>query len=562
MKKLLSAALGLALVLALALVPAFADGGAAVSDMSGLEAAIEAAQPGDVITLAPGTYTPRGGALTIDKAVSLEGGGTGTVEFNGAIVYDLKDAIRGSRVELRNLSINAVTGRDCGAAIVSGRGWVLALENCSFNGWKYGAAIYPDCRSCTLDVSGGSFNCFCAVSISDHGGNGVQSLEPAGSGLFEYHKYNGDKAAYFYDYDPMNADYAAADYTPGGSVSAAWPVSARIGDRFYGSLDAALKAAGSGDTVYALTGSESGAGTTVTVKAGVTLEIREGVSVFEGVVNNGTVKNGGVIRGGIGGEGEVLTLVRAEPEPASLDVSVTDKSGRAYEGEPGTKDFYLPAGDYTFAFSGEGYYSTAVNVSVTPDRYQIVRQSVDPKLSFSDVDSSDWFYEYVFTAYSKGLMQGITETSFAPGGTVTRAMAATIIYRLAGEPAMPDSDWGYPYADVEGSAWYAKAVYWARQNNIVNGTGEDTFSPDTPVTREQLAAMLYRYAAFAGQSTAASGGLGGFTDASAISSWAREAAAWVSERGIITGTDGNRFDPQGQATRAQLAAMLCRMTET
>ena len=232
MKKLLSAALGLALVLALALVPAFADGGAAVSDMSGLEAAIEAAQPGDVITLAPGTYTPRGGALTIDKAVSLEGGGTGTVEFNGAIVYDLKDAIRGSRVELRNLSINAVTGRDCGAAIVSGRGWVLALENCSFNGWKYGAAIYPDCRSCTLDVSGGSFNCFCAVSISDHGGNGVQRFEPAGSGLFEYHKYNGDKAAYFYDYDPMNADYAAADYTPGGSVSAAWPVSARIGDRF------------------------------------------------------------------------------------------------------------------------------------------------------------------------------------------------------------------------------------------------------------------------------------------------------------------------------------------
>lgn len=152
----------------------------------------------------------------------------------------------------------------------------------------------------------------------------------------------------------------------------------------------------------------------MTVKAGVTLEIREGVSVFEGVVNNGTVKNGGVIRGSIGGEGEVLTLVRAEPEPASLDVSVTDKSGRAYEGEPGTKDFYLPAGDYTFAFSGEGYYSAAVNVSVTPERYQIVRQSVDPKLSFSDVDSSDWFYEYVFTAYSKGLMQGITETSFAP----------------------------------------------------------------------------------------------------------------------------------------------------
>ena len=114
---------------------------------------------------------------------------------------------------------------------------------------------------------------------------------------------------------------------------------------------------------------------------------------------------------------------------------------------------------------------------------------------------------------------------------------------------------------------YADAVNWAVSKGYMKGYQNTAgvyvrFGVGEYVTREQLAAMLYRYAAFAGQSTAASGGLGGFTDASAISSWARAAAAWVSERGIITGTDGNRFDPQGQATRAQLAAMLCRMTET
>ena len=559
MKKLISVILGLALILG-SVPTAFAAGGTPVSDMDALTAAIEDAMPGDVITLEPGVYAPDGGVLTINKAVSLAGSGSG-VEFNGAIVYDLADAVRGSRVELRRLNINAVAGMECGAALTSGRGWVLAIDGCTFTGWKYGAAVYPDCRSCKLDVYNSSFACFTAVSISDSYGNGVQRLDAKNSGLYEYHRYRDAQGGYYYDYDSCAGEsvmLANADYVPSGAVTASWPAAARIGDTFYESLDAALKAAQSGDTVHALLSEERTDAPSVTVKSGVTLEVRQGTDIFEAIVNNGTLRNGGVIRGGVAGSGETLTLVRAEPEPSSLDVRVTDKSGREYQPDGGTLDYYLPAGDYTLEFSGDGWYTAMVNVSVSPERYQIVRQQASPRLSFSDVSSSDWFYEYVFAVYERGLMQGVTETSFAPGGTVTRAMAATILYRLAGEPDMPDSNWGYPYADVDPASWYATAVYWARLNGIVNGTGDDTFSPDSPVTREQLAAMLYRYAEHAGLDTGDGGGLSGFSDSADISSWARAAAAWAAENGIVTGTDGGRFDPQGRATRAQLAAIICR----
>ncbi len=563
MKKLLSVILCLALVLcALPSLALAAGAGVSVSNMDELSAAIAAASPGDTITLASGTYAPAGGVLTIDKAVNLTSSGETYAEFNGAIVYDLANDSRGYRVEVSRIKFSAVNNQQCALALTSGRGWVLAVENCSFDGWMYGAAIYPDCRSCKLDVYDSDFDTFCAVSVAAVNGNGIQRLMPGASGLYEYNKYdNSGHSAYYYDYDAtgkLDTGYALADYAPAGQITAERPYQARIGDHFYASLDAALKAAKSGDTVYALRGVEYDTPVTVTVKSGVTLDVDANAYLFESVVNNGALINRGVIRGGVTSEGETRVLARAMPKPKSLTVTVTDTSGRVYEPESGTLDYLLPEGNYTFTFSGDGYYTSAQTVTIAAARAQIVTADVSQRLSFSDVSSADWFYEDVFNVYSSGLMGGVSDTSFAPNQPVTRAMAATIIYRLAGEPDMPEANWGYPYADVDANSWYATAVYWARLNKIVNGTSDDAFSPNAPVTREQLAAMLYRYAAFAGMDTSDKGGYRSFADAKSVSAWAVSAASWASERGIITGTDGNRFDPQGSATRVQLAAMLVR----
>ena len=570
MKKLISALLCLALLVSCAPVLAFAASeGVTVTNMDELTAAIDAAEPGDTVVLAAGEYAPEGGVLTIDKAVNLRGsipaGGAGYTEFNGAIVYDLAGDARGYRVDVQRIRFNAVEGQSSALTLASGRGWVLAVENCAFNDWLYGVNVLPECRSCKLDVYDSDFNGFCAVSVAAVAGNGVQRLMPGSTGLYEYRKYDSrGNDAYYYDYDAAGgeqATYDAADYIPEGDITAESPYQARIGDRFYTSLDAALKAAKNGDTVYALRGVEQSEAVTVSVKSGVTLDVAEGAYIFESVENSGRVINRGTVRGGISGEGETLTLVTCETQPEALTVKVTDTSGREYRPDKSTNGYLLPEGQYTFTVSGDGYYTKAQSVVVESEKAQILSVRADQRLSFSDVSSADWFYEEVYNVYSSGLMDGVSDTAFDPNGAVTRAMAVTILYRLAGEPDMPEANWGYPYADVDAGSWYATAVYWARMNGIVNGTSEETFSPDTAVTREQLAAMLYRYAVFSKADTSIKGGLDSFSDAASISGWARDAAAWCVGAGIITGSGQNQFDPLSGATRAQLAAMLVRFSE-
>lgn len=555
MKKLLSALMGFILVFALASA-AYADD-TVVSDMDGLTSAIAAAEPGDTITLAPGTYSPNRGVLTVNKAVNLAA--DGEVVFNGSIVFDLEGTSQGSRVSVRGINFNAVSGQDCAVILSSGRGWTLSSIDCDYNGWRCGVAVYPDCRSCTVYVNGGDFDTFCDVSVAAVHGNSVQGLYPDKSGLFGYHKYDtGDENAYFYEYDAAGTAYSDADYTPSGEITAEAPYAARVGDHFYSSLSAAAQRAVSGDTIYALRGGDNR--DTVTVRSGVTLDIREGESFGETIENHGVVVNRGSVAG-VTGEGEARSLVRVADMPDGLSLTVTDTAGREYSPEQGTHDYLLPAGSYIFTFAGESWYTSSQNVTVTSERGHTVTPNANPRMSFSDVSSADWFYDDVFHVCSNGLMDGVSETAFNPNGTVTRAMAVTIIYRLAGEPDMPEADWGYPYADVDADSWYAVPVYWARMNDIVNGTGENTFSPDDPVTREQLAAMLYRYAEFSGAELGNEGGKGMFDDEGSVSAWAKDAIGWAVERGILTGTAERTLSPQGQATRAQLAAMLVRAEE-
>ena len=170
---------------------------------------------------------------------------------------------------------------------------------------------------------------------------------------------------------------------------------------------------------------------------------------------------------------------------------------------------------------------------------------------FSDVAADAWYADAVTYVRDNGLMSGTSDKTFTPGGTMTRGMLVTTLYRMAGSPSLENEDLGYPFADVPGDAWYADGVYWARLAGVVGGYSEDQFGPDDPVTREQIAAILWRYAG----SPAAESGTD-FADEGSISAYAAQAVDWARTNGIVNGVEGNRFLPQSSATRAQVATIL------
>lgn len=180
-----------------------------------------------------------------------------------------------------------------------------------------------------------------------------------------------------------------------------------------------------------------------------------------------------------------------------------------------------------------------------------------PKLPFTDVSTSDWFYSDVMFVYENGLFSGTDSRSFSPNASMTRAMLVTVLYRLEGEPAGTGSS---SFSDVYSGSYYEKAVAWAAANGIVTGTGSTSFSPDAKVTREQLAAILYRYAQYKKLDTDAGAKLDSFSDAGNVSGYASEALSWAVSEGLINGASG-RLTPKGDATRAQVAAILHRFVE-
>lgn len=224
-------------------------------------------------------------------------------------------------------------------------------------------------------------------------------------------------------------------------------------------------------------------------------------------------------------KGDTVTLTPKPDEGFTVDqIVVTDRNGKAVEvtrNADGTFSFVQPRG--------------RVKIGV---RYQPVQPTEAPWSNpFADVAGDAWYYDAVKFAVEKGLFAGTSETTFAPRETMTRAMLTTVLARLDGRET------------EGGDTWYAKGMAWAVARGISDGT-----DPGSPITREQLAAMLYRYAG----SPKNDGTLDGFTDAGAVSAWALDAVTWAAEQGIITGKSGGVLDPQGEATRAEVAAMLMR----
>lgn len=194
-------------------------------------------------------------------------------------------------------------------------------------------------------------------------------------------------------------------------------------------------------------------------------------------------------------------------------------------------------------------------VTVKASFTEITEQPAD--LPFGDIASSAWYAEAVRYVYENGMMNGTSANTFSPNATTNRAMIVTILYRLENEPAASASG----FTDVAAGSYYADAVAWAAANGVVNGVSETSFAPNAPVTREQLAAILYRYAQLKGYDVTASGSLNGYADASQTSSYAVAAMQWANAEGLISGISSTVLDPHGSATRAQVATILMRFCE-
>ena len=178
------------------------------------------------------------------------------------------------------------------------------------------------------------------------------------------------------------------------------------------------------------------------------------------------------------------------------------------------------------------------------------------KNPFTDVKENDWFYDSVKYAYENDLMKGISNTEFAPDSEVTRAMFVTVIYRMENEPQTGKC----AFTDVESGSYYENAVAWANENGIVSGISEDCFAPNEPITREQMAAIIYRYAAFKGYDITTSSNTS-YTDNDNISDYAKDAVIWAAEKSVMTGNTDGSFAPKANTTRAQAASVFMRMVE-
>ena len=238
--------------------------------------------------------------------------------------------------------------------------------------------------------------------------------------------------------------------------------------------------------------------------------------------------------------GEEVTITTIPDEGYEVDiVTVKDADGnkvRVTINNDGTYSFKIPA--------------NGARVIVT------FKEINCPSASYTDVDPNKWYHEAIDYAIANGLMNGMSSTSFAPDGTLSRAMLVTILYRLEGTPAAGGAN---PFSDVADGTWYTDAVIWANANGIVNGYGDGTFLPDANVTREQFATILYRYAQFkeydasVGENT----NIRSYNDVDDISDWATPSMQWACGAGLMQGSNGN-LRPQNSASRAEAAALLMR----
>lgn len=263
-------------------------------------------------------------------------------------------------------------------------------------------------------------------------------------------------------------------------------------------------------------------------------------------VTTSAVNNGGVNASPSSAEkGAAITITLSPDKGYKLDkLTVTDGSGKTVS--------TVKKSDTVYTFTMP---ASAVKVGVS-----YVKATETPsETKFNDVSANDWFASAVDYVTGKGMMNGTADNTFSPKANTTRGMVVTVLYRLENQPSTSAAS----FTDVASGAYYANAVAWANANGIVSGYGSGKFGPNDKVTREQLAAILYRYAQYkkydvsVGEDT----NILSYNDAQSISSYAIPAIQWACGAGVVTGKSGSKLDPKGNATRAEVAAMLMRFCE-
>ena len=253
--------------------------------------------------------------------------------------------------------------------------------------------------------------------------------------------------------------------------------------------------------------------------------------------------------------GTVSVSPRNASKGATVTITVTPNEGYVL----GTLTATDANGDtISLTNAGNGKYTfTMPSSKVTISATFVAEGSQGTQMPFTDVASGEWYYEAVQYVYDNELMNGMSATTFEPNSTTTRGMIVTMLYRLENEPTAASAG----FTDVAAGQWYTDAVNWAAANNIVNGYGDDQFGPTDTITREQMMAILYRYAQYKGYDVTASADLSAYTDATNISSYAVSAMQWAVSEGLINGITDTTLVPGGSATRAQVAAILMRFCE-
>ena len=264
-------------------------------------------------------------------------------------------------------------------------------------------------------------------------------------------------------------------------------------------------------------------------------------------INVADTDNGSISVDKYATEGEKVTLTVSPDKAYKLDELTVTANGKDVE--------LTDNGDGTYTFTMPGSKVQISATFVEDENYEEpTPEEPSSDMPFGDVNTGDWYYDVVKYAYDNSLMTGTSATTFEPNTTTTRGMIVAILNRLEGNPTAADAG----FADVNSGDWYADAVNWAASVGIVNGYSDTQFGPNDPITREQMAAILYNYAEYKGYDVSARADISSYDDAANVSDWAIESVQWANAMGLVNGMTDTTIEPQGNATRAQIAAILSR----
>lgn len=573
MKKLTSVLLALLLVLAMVPMAASAEEAEGNNQQTTyavkigekqyetLAAALEEAKDGDTLTLlkdivldATGVGNNQG-VLTLTKDITLDGD-THTIsgenftaqEGSSSNVASLVNVESGAVVTLKDVTFDAKGGKH-GLNIYSvpdadeEATTVVTLENVTVkNGLGYGVVV----NNSTLNVTGltTSGNGWGGLNV-DKGSNVTihdATLEEAASVVYENPAVEeGDAGSLTIEkgtFQNVLIQAEEANDTVGGSVSLKGGTYVGVATKGLGTIEAEKVVSVTGGTFEKTTDEEAGENTSYVGIAELIPEDADVVLNPDGSVGapveedeHGTV----TVDPEDAKEGDTVTITATPDKGYKVGtVSVTQKDGTAVavSEKDGKYTFTQPAGEVT------------------------IEVTFVPSTPFTDVGDA-WYLEAVEYVYDNAIMAGMSDTTFEPETSLTRAQAVQLFYNLEGKPDLSEENLGYPYADVTPNAWYNDAVYWARLTGVSVGMGENIFAPEENVSREQFAQMLYNYAKYKELDLSKTGDLTKFSDAGSISPWATTALSWANGNGLINGhEDTGKIDAQGTTTRAQAASIL------